>query len=110
MADSFLHAAAGDGVDEELGESEGFGWYGLMEGDILASAERGAADLGDELTPEERRELKRTKAVILSENSQGFVGVEYYTSLKKARAEWKKVERDYDEFVAEGDDDEGDEY
>jgi hypothetical protein len=107
MVDSFLWGATMDGgADEELGESEGFGWYGLMVGDILKDAERGAAENGDALTEEERDELRGTKAVILSENSQGFVGVDYYDNEDDAREAWKKLEDEYADFEGEADEDE----
>jgi len=92
MVDSFLHA---DGnVDEETGESDGPGWYGLLVGDILETAERGAEMMNDTLTEGEREELKGTAAVILSEDSQGFVSSRYFDTAAEARKVWKQVEKE----------------
>lgn len=105
MVDSFLWSASMDGAffDEELGESEGFGFYGLAVGGILEAAERAAKDDGDELTAAERDELRGTAAVIMSEGSQGFVGVDYYKTEKAARDAWKQIEAEYEAFSEGGD-------
>ena len=96
MVDSFLHA---DGnTDEETGESDGPGWYGLLVGDILETAERGAKMLGDELTEEEREELQGTAAVIMREGNDGGVSVEYYDTAAAARKVWKAIEKEVAEF------------
>ena len=111
MLDSFLWTAALDGgPDEELGEVEGFGWYGLMIGDLLEAAGRVAKEEGDELTEEEREEMAATKAVIMSEDNQGFVSMDYFEDEKEAREKWAEIEAGYESFSSEeGEDGEGDE-
>jgi hypothetical protein len=111
MVDSFLWSAALDGSweDEQVGESEGFGYYSLVVGDIAAMAEHGAEETGDDITPDERDELKGTAAVIMSENSQGFVGVDYFDTEKDARKAWADIEEAYNEFESEGDDEDAEE-
>jgi hypothetical protein len=104
LVDSFLYAATLDGgADEEAGESETTGWNGLLEGNILKTARDYAVQQGEDLTEDEVAELRDTAAVILTENSQGFVTVDYYTDAKEARAEWEKIEAEVAE--AEGDED-----
>ena len=84
-----LYAAIGDGADEELGDVEGFGWYGL-----LVDFETAAGD---------------TVHVIVNEDHQGFFDYEEYDTAAQARRAWKQLEKEYEEFEesADGDDDEG---
>lgn len=107
MVDSFLHTAGF--FDEETGDVEGPGFYWLMVGDILKAAQYGAKEEGDELTQEETDELRETAAVIGSEDSQGFVSVEYFDSAKEAREKWKEIEDEVADFYEEEEGDEDDE-
>jgi len=70
-----LHRMAGDGmVDEELGEVDGFGWYGLFD--------RG-----------------KKKSYIVSEDNQGFFDYAEFSSGKAAKQQWKKIEAEYEEYM-----------
>lgn len=83
-----LYEAIGDSsfLDEELGDVEGFGWYGLMV-NFEAEAEG------------------RTVHVIVHEDSQGFFDYEEYDTAAQARRAWKKLEREYEKFEEEAGDD-----
>jgi hypothetical protein len=106
MVDSFLYDAVMDGWgDEETGDSETVGHFDLMVGKILEAAEHGATLQSDVLTAGERDELKTTKAIIMEEGSQGFVGVEYFDKAADARAKWKEIEDDVAEFEGGGEED-----
>lgn len=106
MVDSFLWDASLDGwTDEEAGEADGAGYYALFVGDVLDMATTGASAHGESLTDGERAELKDTKAIILSEDSQGFVGVEYFDKAADARAKWKEIVDEVAEFEGEGEED-----
>lgn len=107
MVDSFLYSATLEGWgDEETGDVEGPGAYTLIVGSILEAAEAGAKNENETLTEAERDELKDDRAVILREDSQGFVSVDYYESEADARHDWKEIEEDVAGFYEE---DEGEE-
>lgn len=82
------------GGDEDLGDSETFGFYMLFT-DLKGS------ELGGN--------IGKTTAAILHEGSQGFVSGEYFDTNAEAERAWDKIEREYDEFLSEEEDDE-DEY
>lgn len=65
------------GLDDELGESEGFGWYGKFSGRIR---NRGPFH------------------VIINENSVGFVGCQFYDNEKQLDKAWRELEDEYAEF------------
>jgi hypothetical protein len=104
MVDSFIFQAGLDGLDEETGDVQGPGWFGLAVGNILKMAEDGAKEQDDELTPDERDELADTAAVILSESDQGFVSVEYFDTAAEAREKWKEIEEEVSGFFDEDED------
>jgi hypothetical protein len=108
IVDSYVHALDTEGWgDEEIGDVQDFGWYGLMgpmeAGELLEpdAVPRIAREEKDQLTPEERRELKETVGVIIEENDQGFVGVTYYKSKKQLKKAWDKIAEDAEEFYKE---------
>jgi hypothetical protein len=78
------------GGDEDLGDSESFGFYALYLG--LTAKEVGGS-------------IGSTRAAILHEGSQGFVTGSYYDSDADAQRAWEALERDYDEFLGESEDD-----
>jgi hypothetical protein len=74
------------GADEEIGESEGFGWYGLMQFEEPVLVEQG----------DEEWEFK---VAILNENSQGFVEVEYFEDEQEGLNRWASLEEEYRIFM-----------
>jgi len=95
--DSHIYDLSMDGgPDEELGDSEDFGWYGLMsDGESIADDLRSN---GVELEDEDYEKLKAAAGVIIFLNSQGFVEVAYYDTDKELQAAWNKLEEEAEEF------------
>ena len=62
-----------DGLSTELGDVEGFGWYGLVA-------------------------RKHGSSYIVHEDSQGFFDYTEYATDREAKAEWKALEKEYDKF------------
>jgi hypothetical protein len=74
------------GDSAELGE-----WYGLANGPLLSDC-RGA------LTPQEAKFLDRCVGAIISETSDGFVWVQYFTNKRKLRREWQEIQHEMQKF------------
>lgn len=82
-----IHELIGDSsfLDEELGDVQGFGWFGLLV-NTRVPGHRGAVH------------------AIVSEDNQGFFDVTVYPSAAAARKAWKEIEREYESFFdGEGD-------
>lgn len=120
VVDSYVYGAIGDvAPDEEVGDSQDFGWYGMLRfkpGELLELVEemldgQGAyerqsgrtRDKGpsDELTDEEADLLDYSVGVIMTEDSQGFVHIDYYEDETELAADWKKLQAEAEEFYAE---------
>ena len=88
-----------DWQPEQTGDAEGFGWHAIIEGpfDEKTIAEYAPKDLD----AEEREEILAAAAIIISENSQGFVSYKDYTDEAAARKAWEKIELASDKFYAE---------
>jgi hypothetical protein len=69
-----------ENVDEELGESDGFGWYGNFSDKIKG---RGPFH------------------IIVREDSQGFVYGEFFDTKEKMLKAWHRLEREYEKFSEE---------
>jgi hypothetical protein len=108
VLDSYVYVVSMDGTDEELGEAETFGWYGLMYGgrDLVDAVESEVEDADDELTDAEREQLAAAQGVLLHEDEHGFVGVTYFDTKDELRKEWQAVEDDYEDFLEESEEDE----
>jgi len=110
VLDSYVYATSLDGgADEELGEADTFGWYGVLTGgdDLLSAVEREARDHDDELTEEEAELLRESAGVILSEDSQGFAYVDYFDHKRDLVKAWRRLEEEYEASLEEdGDEDE----
>lgn len=96
---ALLHELTGDGCDEEVGSiDENGAWYGLMRGPF------GSLSQPVDITPEQiaEHELNETDlaylaslaGVIVSEDSQGFVHVEYYKSEGALTTAWDAIVAD----------------
>lgn len=95
ILDSYVYSMSLDGTDEELGESDSFGWYGMLTGPITP---RNA--MMPKLNSAELTLLATCAGIILSENSQGFVTVEYYDDLETFNKEWTGLEKAWIEVNA----------
>lgn len=97
----FWQLSLDGGPDEELGESESFGWYGKMAIDrsIIADLDRAAKDAGVEpLNEAERKYVLSHAGVIIFENSQGFVNADFFRSKPEFEGAWQDLEAEYEKF------------
>jgi len=84
--ETFAARYAYDNPDEDLGESDGFGWYGKFSGKIKG---RGPFH------------------IIVNEDSQGFVSGTFFDTEKQLEKAWSNLESEYADFYedeGEGDD------
>lgn len=105
VIDEYLHRVSLNGSDEELGESEDFGWYGLFKvekGDLAQDIAEVMEEDKEKLTKEEESFLRNVVGAIICENSQGFVDVTWFTNKRTRDEAWKKLEEDYEEFQEAG--------
>ena len=79
---------AHENPDEDLGDVQGFGWYGRFSGKIKG---RGPFH------------------IITTEDNNGFVFGNYFDSESALNKEWAEIETAYEEFES-GEDDEGEEF
>ena len=105
LFDSWIYAVSLDGgPDEEVGNVYEIGeWYGFMSLDSQDAKQAvvdAAKEAGDApLTEEEQEELNNTVAVIIFENSQGFVQVEDYFDMGEAHKDWNRISKKINEIM-----------
>jgi hypothetical protein len=91
----FALALSLDGVDEEAGDAQTTGWYGLFRAPVVPSvAELGEAlqAMWNDLDAGTQRDLQHQKGgMIMQQDSDGFVTVDLYDSDADLRAEWDWV-------------------
>lgn len=89
------------GADEEVGDAQDFGWYGLLDadGESLIDDLRG---MGAELDEDDYQFLKKQAGVILFENSQGFVEGTYFQKEEDLKKAWEELQQEAEEFYGEG--------
>ena len=87
--DAYIYDLSMNGCDDETGETETTGWYGLLRG---LAVDGGMADVSPaaDLTRGERAYLRKHKAgAILSADAQGFVSVAYFASTRAMEKAWR---------------------
>lgn len=77
-------------TDEELGESENFGYYALLTFDPPVIVHQGGPN-GE----------WAFAAAILNEDSQGFIDVATYETTEEAKDQWALIESDYAAFMGD---------
>jgi len=91
VLDSYVYSVSLDGgCDEESGDvSECGEWYGVMRngGTIF----RDHDPMLDTLTAEEQEKLTSSAGVILREDSNGFVSVDYYGTAESLETAWSQI-------------------
>ena len=100
--DSYVYQASLDGVDDEIGSVEELGWYGVIWG----LGKEGANDVdeiaqkehGEPLTKDEFDLLASAAAMIISEDSQGFVNVQYFDTRGEGDEAWEAIQKEYEEY------------
>jgi hypothetical protein len=90
-----------DGVDDEIGDvSEQGIWYGkIYRGTetVYSLIKKRMDDDEDKMTPEEEEYLADVIGIIVSEDDQGFVNVDYYESDEDLKKDWDKIVDDMSE-------------
>lgn len=107
IVDSYVYQISMDGLGEEVGDVQDFGWYGRLDGPILNDVRKAALAAGDRLTSVETSELKPVVGAILHESDQGFVTVAYFNKRKQLMQAWDGVQEDAESFYAEAGRDDG---
>lgn len=97
--DAFVH---GMDVDEEQGDCETTGWYGLYLGDFTPDTDYITVH---SLGADDVEYLKAHHGAIARETSQGFVYVEFYLTEDEAKAQWANISRSFAEDEPEEDED-----
>jgi len=92
ILDSYVYSVSLDGgCDDETGDSpEGY-WYGLMRNGRTIF--RDHDPMLESLNDDEQEKLTSCAGVIVSEDSNGFVTVAYYTTDEELDAAWSEVAR-----------------
>lgn len=97
--DSAIYELSLDGgPDEEVGDAQDFGWYGLMRGGEFL---RDLESAGIKIDRNDERFLEKQAGCIIHENSQGQVYVDWYEDEDELEADWKSIEDEAEEFYAE---------
>jgi len=90
ILDSYVYSVSLDGgCDEETGDSSYGNWYGLMRNGRTIF--RDHDPMLESLNDDEREKLTSSAGVILSEDSNGFVYVEYYDSAESLNSAWQVI-------------------
>ena len=90
ILDSYVYSVSlGGGCDEETGDSSYGNWYGLMRNGRTIF--RDHDPMLESLNDDERDKLTSSAGVILSEDSNGFVYVEYYDSAESLNSAWQLI-------------------
>jgi len=102
--DELLYQASLDGgPDEEVGDAQDFGWYGLMR--LKPDDSDYFIDLADEGGWDDPEgawdQLKGKAGAIIYEDSQGSVDVTYYATEDALNKAWDKILQEADEFYGE---------
>jgi len=96
MIDSAMYQLSLDGCTSECGDVSTVGWYGLLvardETGLVMRPQGFANPEGIDTTEAENEFLKLQAACIISEDSQGFVSVEYFEDANKAEAAYSAIE------------------
>ncbi len=108
IVDSLLHVLSLDGVDDEIGEADTTGWFGLVtweSGEVVTLLNEVAEEEGEEpLNEAEVREYSPTVGAVIGENSQGFVSVKWYDDKETLRQEWDAVVEEIEKAFGPEDD------
>jgi len=88
LVDTIPHAYTMEGAhDDETGDCETTGWFGLVKGKLDPTG----IDGSDKLSADDRAFLARMIGAIVCEDSQGFVSVDYYDREEDMREEWERI-------------------
>ena len=96
LVDALAYDASMDGCDEQCGESDTTGWYGILRGPIDPPQTSDGAPLwGKRLSEDDRAFLADHKAgAIVCEDSQGFVAVDWFSDAEWLESRWAAIVAD----------------
>jgi hypothetical protein len=86
------------GQNDELGDVESFGWYGLFEFPDGVYVIEDEADTPEDVDP--------TMGFIVDEDNSGFFSEQSFDDLKKLKKAWSRLEDEYEDYESEGEEDE----
>src|SRR5438128_6733812 len=93
ILDSYVYQVSLEGgCDDEIGSVDEGGWFGLMRNGHTIF--RDHDPLLETLNPAEQEKLTSSAGVILSEDSQGFVCVDYYDTDAELDEAWDALQPD----------------
>lgn len=102
ILDAYVYSVSLDGgCDSEAGDVSEYGeWYGLMRNGRTIF--RDNDPFLEPLNDEEREHLTSSAGVIIREDSQGFVFVNYFDSEENLDKKWAEIEKQFadDEDIA----------
>jgi hypothetical protein len=100
VLDSYVYSVSLDGgCDDQESNSDAGIWYGIMRNGRTIF--RDHDPLLETLTPEEQEKLTSSAGVILREDSNGFVYVDYYATKEDLETAWSAVVKDFAEYEEE---------
>jgi hypothetical protein len=101
ILDSYVYGVSVDGgCDEEFSHEYGGGWYGMMRHGRTIF--RDHDPFLEPLNDAEREQLTECAGVILYEDSQGFVYVDYYDTDEELQNAWHKIAAQFETDDTEG--------
>lgn len=84
--------------DDEAGSVDEVGWFGLIKNDepnsfimSIANQDNVLGSDRDPLTYDEVLKILRARVIIVSEDSNGFVNVEYFNSSQAGENAWRQI-------------------
>jgi hypothetical protein len=96
ILDSYVFQVSLDGgCDAEAGDANTTGWHGLMRHGRTIFKDHDP--FLESLNEDEQEKLTSSAGVILSEDSNGFVYVQYFDSESELDATWAKIEQENSE-------------
>lgn len=103
LEEAIYVASLDGGPDEEIGDAQDFGWYGLMR--FKKDDEQYFRDLAREehidLTEEDYEIIRSHAGAIIYQNQSGFVFVSYYKDKDDLEDAWNEVVSEADKFYGE---------
>jgi hypothetical protein len=101
-----LHQLTMDGPDEELGDVQDFGWYGLLANVTREELERVSEEIGAGLDFDEAGLDDGPFHFIVSEDNQGFFDYSSFDTEQEANNRWSEIQDEAEEFYLEGEESE----
>lgn len=104
IVDAYVYdVSLNGGCDEETGDVSTIGrWYGLMRNGRTIFKDHDP--MLETLNEAERDLILNSAGVIISEDDQGFVDVDYISSDEELNEKWSAIETECSEFEAEAED------